>query len=90
MYTPTTVYSSLQELVTDALLINSGVLAIKLTKELANNDPYAQFTGEVCEFDDSELGLSVQYVTGMKLYMRRWDGRKVIGGKWYIILSVIQ
>lgn len=33
-------------------------------------------------FDDCGCVPSVQYVTGMKLFSRRWDDRQVIGGKF--------
>lgn len=32
-------------------------------------------------FDDNELAGSVQYVTGMKLFLFQWDAFKVIGGR---------
>jgi len=33
------------------------------------------------KFQDCRLITPVQYVTGMKLYARRWEDRQVIGGK---------
>jgi len=32
-------------------------------------------------FDDSQFNIPVQYITGMKLYLRTWNKTRIIGGK---------
>ena len=42
---------------------------------------YEEGLGGSEPFDDGQGTLDdVQYVTGMKLYSRRWDTREIIGG----------
>ena len=60
-------------------LIKSHISAVNVR----NGREYAdlgQVQPEISHFDDAHEDRRV-YVTGMKLWIRRWDGRPVLGGK---------